>query len=124
MRGLELLGSEWRGAKVASNLPALHLESQFRRTEREQTGSEGPGSCRGIRWLRGSGLCGRGRRAAMNVDHEVKLLVEEIHRLGSKNADGKLSVKFGVLFQDDKCANLFEALFGTDSRVKEYLNGD
>lgn len=45
-----------------SNLPALHLESQFRRTEREQTGSEGPGSCRGIRWLRGSGLCGRGRR--------------------------------------------------------------
>ncbi|MXQ87540.1 hypothetical protein E5288_WYG000097 [Bos mutus] len=49
-------------------------------------------------------------KAAMNVDHEVKLLVEEIHRLGSKNADGKLSVKFGVLFQDDKCANLFEAL--------------
>ncbi|KAG5205638.1 hypothetical protein MJG53_009037 [Ovis ammon polii x Ovis aries] len=59
-----------------------------------------------------------GREAAMNVDHEVKLLVEEIHRLGSKNADGKLSVKFGVLFQDDKCANLFEALVGTLKAAK------
>nr|XP_031535872.1 costars family protein ABRACL isoform X1 [Vicugna pacos] len=56
--------------------------------------------------------------AAMNVDHEVNLLVEEIHRLGSKNADGKLSVKFGVLFQDDKCANLFEALVGTLKAAK------
>ena len=45
-----------------SNLPALHLESQLRRTEREQTGGEGPGSPRGIPWLQGSGLCGRGRR--------------------------------------------------------------
>ncbi|XP_038195113.1 LOW QUALITY PROTEIN: costars family protein ABRACL [Arvicola amphibius] len=52
----------------------------------------------------------------MNVDHEVNLLVEEIRRLGSKNADGKLSVKFGVLFQDDRCANLFEALVGTLKR--------
>uniref|UniRef100_A0ABI7X2B7 Costars family protein ABRACL n=7 Tax=Felidae TaxID=9681 RepID=A0ABI7X2B7_FELCA len=56
--------------------------------------------------------------ATMNVDHEVNLLVEEIHRLGSKNADGKLSVKFGVLFQDDKCANLFEALVGTLKAAK------
>nr|XP_055180702.1 costars family protein ABRACL isoform X1 [Nyctereutes procyonoides] len=57
-------------------------------------------------------------KAAMNVDHEVNLLVEEIHRLGSKNADGKLSVKFGVLFRDDKCANLFEALVGTLKAAK------
>ncbi|XP_053502566.1 costars family protein ABRACL [Ictalurus furcatus] len=54
----------------------------------------------------------------MNVDHEVKLLVNEIHRLGSKNADGKISVKFGVLFNDDKCANLFEALVGTLKAAK------
>lgn len=54
----------------------------------------------------------------MNVEHEVNLLVEEIHRLGSKNADGKLSVKFGVLFQDDRCANLFEALVGTLKAAK------
>ncbi|KAG5276539.1 hypothetical protein AALO_G00106850 [Alosa alosa] len=49
----------------------------------------------------------------MNVDHEVSLLVEEIRRLGTENADGKISVTFGVLFNDDKCANLFEALVGT-----------
>ncbi|XP_043920622.1 costars family protein ABRACL [Protopterus annectens] len=49
----------------------------------------------------------------MNVDHEVKQLVEEIHRLGTKNADGQLSVKFGVLFADERCANVFEALVGT-----------
>lgn len=29
------------------------------------------------------------------------------------DADGKISVKFGVLFNDEKCANLFEALVGT-----------
>jgi hypothetical protein len=49
----------------------------------------------------------------MNVGHEVELLVGEIKRLGSPNADGQMVVKFGVLFSDDKCANLFEALVGT-----------
>ena len=49
----------------------------------------------------------------MNVDHEVGLLVQEIKRLGAPNFDGQVSVKFGVLFPDDKCANLFEALVGT-----------
>ncbi|XP_012691473.1 costars family protein ABRACL [Clupea harengus] len=49
----------------------------------------------------------------MNVEHETTLLVEEIRRLGTEDADGKISVKFGVLFNDDKCANLFEALVGT-----------
>ncbi|XP_017556487.1 costars family protein ABRACL [Pygocentrus nattereri] len=54
----------------------------------------------------------------MNVEHEITLLVDEIRRLGSKNADGKTSVKFGVLFNDDKCANLFEALVGTLKAAK------
>ena len=49
----------------------------------------------------------------MDVNHEVKLLIEEIKRLGAPNADGKIEVTFGVLFRDDKCANLFEALVGT-----------
>lgn len=49
----------------------------------------------------------------MNVEHEVELLVQEIRRLGSPNQDGQVSVKFGVLFRDDRCANLFEALVGT-----------
>ena len=48
----------------------------------------------------------------MNVGHEVELLVGEIKRLGTPNADGQM-VKFGVLFSDDKCANLFEALVRT-----------
>lgn len=49
----------------------------------------------------------------MNVEHEVQLLVEEMKRLGEPNADGKVTVKFGILFADDRCANLFEALVGT-----------
>jgi len=49
----------------------------------------------------------------MDVNHEVKLLIQEMKRLGSPNADGQVVVKFGVLFSDDKCANLFEALVGT-----------
>ncbi|XP_002131888.2 costars family protein ABRACL-like [Ciona intestinalis] len=49
----------------------------------------------------------------MNVEHEVKLLVQEIKRLGKQNADGQYVVTFGVLFADDRCANIFEALVGT-----------
>uniref|UniRef100_A0A663EP21 Costars family protein ABRACL n=5 Tax=Neoaves TaxID=3078114 RepID=A0A663EP21_AQUCH len=81
---------------------------------------------------RGVSSVGRGRRAAskrgpaeepssqitMNVEHEISLLVEEIRRLGTKNADGQVSVKFGVLFADEKCANLFEALVGTLKAAK------
>ncbi|KAM4712891.1 costars family protein ABRACL [Anableps anableps] len=55
----------------------------------------------------------------MNVSHEVSLLVEEIQRLGSKNDSGKTSVKFGVLFNDDRCANIFEALVGTLKAAKK-----
>lgn len=48
-----------------------------------------------------------------------------LHRFNPSNlwscftdADGKTSVKFGVLFNDDKCANLFEALVGTLKAAK------
>ena len=60
----------------------------------------------------------------MNVEHEVKLLIQEIKRLGTPNADGNISVKFGILFRDDKCANLFEALVGTlkAAKRKKILN--
>uniref|UniRef100_H0ZKZ3 Costars family protein ABRACL n=2 Tax=Taeniopygia guttata TaxID=59729 RepID=H0ZKZ3_TAEGU len=58
------------------------------------------------------------QRITMNVEHEISLLVEEIRRLGAKNADGQVSVKFGVLFADEKCANLFEALVGTLKAAK------
>ena len=46
----------------------------------------------------------------MNVEHEVNLLVEELKRLGSPNAEGNIVVKFGVLFNDDRCANIFEGI--------------
>ncbi|XP_062568902.1 costars family protein ABRACL-like [Saccostrea cucullata] len=49
----------------------------------------------------------------MNVEHEIKLLIEEIKRLGSPNSDGNVCVTFGTLFNDDRCANIFEALVGT-----------
>ncbi|XP_039269811.2 costars family protein ABRACL-like isoform X1 [Styela clava] len=55
----------------------------------------------------------------MNVDHEVQLLVEEMNRLGKQNADGKISVTFGTLFADDRCANIFEALVGTLRAAKK-----
>ncbi|XP_019953184.1 costars family protein ABRACL isoform X2 [Paralichthys olivaceus] len=55
----------------------------------------------------------------MNVSHEVELLVQEIQRLGSKNDLGQTIVKFGVLFSDDRCANIFEALVGTLRAAKK-----
>ncbi|CAI9558893.1 unnamed protein product [Staurois parvus] len=54
----------------------------------------------------------------MNVDHEVRLLVEQILRPGTKDKDGKVKVKFGVLFNDGQCANLFEAMVGTLKAAK------
>ena len=46
----------------------------------------------------------------MNVEHEVNLLVREIKRLGKPNSDGQVVVTFGVLFKDDRCANIFEGM--------------
>lgn len=40
------------------------------------------------------------------------------HAFFCPDPDGTLSVKFGVLFADDKCANLFEALVGTLKAAK------
>lgn len=35
------------------------------------------------------------------------------------DAEGKYVVKFGVLFADDRCANIFEALVGTLKAAKK-----
>lgn len=35
------------------------------------------------------------------------------------DADGQTTVKFGVLFSDDRCANIFEALVGTLKAAKK-----
>lgn len=55
----------------------------------------------------------------MNIEHEIKLLVEEIQRLGKKNDKDQTCVKFGILFNDDRCANIFEALVGTLKAAKK-----
>ena len=56
----------------------------------------------------------------MDVNHEVSMLQEEIKRLGSKDeATGDYVVEFGVLFADDRCANIFEALVGTLRAAKK-----
>ncbi|XP_055495156.1 costars family protein ABRACL isoform X2 [Leucoraja erinacea] len=55
----------------------------------------------------------------MDTNKEIGLLIEEIRRLGSPGPDGKIRVKFGVLFSDDRCANLFEALVGTLKAAKK-----
>ncbi|XP_067686768.1 costars family protein ABRACL-like [Haliotis asinina] len=55
----------------------------------------------------------------MNVEHEIGLLKEEIKRLGSPGPDGNVQVTFGVLFKDDRCANIFEALVGTLKAAKK-----
>lgn len=55
----------------------------------------------------------------MNVDHEIELLKETIKRLGEDCGDGSWRVKFGVLFHDTECANLFEALVGTLRAAKK-----
>jgi len=55
----------------------------------------------------------------MDVENEVSMLIEEINRLGKVNdATGQVEVEFGVLFNDDRCANIFEALVGTLKAAK------
>ena len=54
----------------------------------------------------------------LDVQKEVDQLIIEIRRLGKTEADGKFGVNFGVLFDDDRCANIFEALVGTLKAAK------
>lgn len=49
----------------------------------------------------------------MDVDSEVQQLVQEIKRLGETGPDGKVSVKFVKLIDDERCGNIFEAIIGT-----------
>ncbi|KAF0720082.1 Aste57867_582 [Aphanomyces stellatus] len=53
----------------------------------------------------------------MEVEKEVDQLVVEIQRLGSEVTadDGtkQFGVLFGVLFDDERCQDVFEALMGT-----------
>ncbi|XP_020222468.1 costars family protein [Cajanus cajan] len=55
----------------------------------------------------------------MNVEEEVQRLTQEIKRLGEAQEDGSYKVTFGTLFNDDECANIFEALVGTLRAAKK-----
>lgn len=50
---------------------------------------------------------------------EVEQLVAAIKRLGTPNAAGKCSVKYGKLFDDEEVTNTFEALLGTLRAAKK-----
>ena len=52
------------------------------------------------------------------VTEEVKQLVQEIMRLGTKNSNGVWVVKFGVIVRDERCGDIFEALVGTLKAAK------
>ncbi|KAL2343848.1 hypothetical protein Fmac_005133 [Flemingia macrophylla] len=62
----------------------------------------------------------------MNVEEEVQRLSQEIKRLGEAQDDGSYKVTFGTLFNDDECANIFEALVGTlrAAKKRKVLNYD
>lgn len=58
----------------------------------------------------------------MNVEKEVQELVVEMKRLGTKNEEGQYVVTFGVMFDDTRCANIFEGIFSFWESVKwDYL---
>ncbi|EDQ85435.1 uncharacterized protein MONBRDRAFT_11965 [Monosiga brevicollis MX1] len=56
--------------------------------------------------------------AAKWVDKEIRKLIGEIQRLGTKNDSGKVEITYGPLF--DATANTFEALSGTLKTAKKY----
>ncbi|KAK6093996.1 hypothetical protein MT418_005820 [Batrachochytrium dendrobatidis] len=53
------------------------------------------------------------------VTEEVKQLVQEIMRLGTKSSNGVWVVKFGVIVRDERCGDIFEALVGTLKAAKK-----
>mmetsp|Transcript_25141 Transcript_25141/g.87720 ORF Transcript_25141/g.87720 Transcript_25141/m.87720 type:complete len:96 (-) Transcript_25141:27-314(-) len=53
------------------------------------------------------------------IEREVEQLKVEIARLGEKQENGEIHVKFGVLFDDDRCQQVFEALAGTLKAAKK-----
>ena len=57
--------------------------------------------------------------SANRVEEEVEELKKDIVRLGSGNAEGQYVVPFGVLFDDPKTEQFYEALVGTLKAAKK-----
>lgn len=55
----------------------------------------------------------------MNVDHEVKLLIECIKRIGKAQADGSVQTTFGEIFKDEVLEQQLESLVGTMKAAKK-----
>lgn len=54
------------------------------------------------------------------IDQEVQQLKKDIARLGTRNPQtGKITVKFGVLFDDEAAQQYYEALVGTLKAAKK-----
>ena len=53
----------------------------------------------------------------MSVNEEVALLLEKIKELGGEQSNGKIGVKFGLLYE--KTVDIFEALNGTLRSAKK-----
>jgi hypothetical protein len=56
---------------------------------------------------------------ASRVDAEVAQLQVDIKRLGTEQSDGKFSVPFGILFDDEAVGDYYEALVGTLKAAKK-----
>ncbi|QDZ24649.1 protein costars [Chloropicon primus] len=53
------------------------------------------------------------------VDREVLEIQRDIKRIGTQNDDGNFTVKFGVLFEDEKVEQYYEAIVGTLKAAKK-----
>jgi len=57
--------------------------------------------------------------ASAGVEHDIKLLVDAINRLGKPNADNQKAVTFGVLFKDEELEQQLESLVGSLKAAKK-----
>ena len=53
----------------------------------------------------------------MSASEEVTLLIEKIKEFGEQQSDGRIGVKFGILYE--KTVDIFEALNGTLRSAKK-----
>ena len=55
-----------------------------------------------------------------SIEEEIEVLKSELKRLSpGKNAKGQTSVPYGILFNDDRCQQYFEAILGTLKAAKK-----
>lgn len=104
-------------------------ERAQRRVRSEDTWEKGPRGdraptcplrlcCCGLHELLHSGRKRRSNEAAEGVEHDIKLLVEGIKRLGSEK-NGEISTTFGEIFKDEVLEQQLESLVGSLKAAKK-----